>query len=158
VQLVSATRVRILGRVDVRGEHGGSHIAELDSFIIGGGAGGGVLVEAPVVELGSAARILANGGGGASTEFTGGDGEQTAAPGAICELAGCGTGGNGAAAGIEATAGQDQAYQAIPQVIGGGGGGGGLGRLRINSADGSYMKSATTIEVAVTTSGVLRRR
>lgn len=76
VQLSSATRIRIIGTINVAGERGGMQVTNDPEVaqILGGGAGGGVLLEAPFVELASSARIVANGGGGASQEGAGGMG------------------------------------------------------------------------------------
>jgi hypothetical protein len=56
------------------------------------------------------------------------------------------------------TPGGDTPFNSSEPIMTAGGGGGGLGRVRINTPDGSYAKSATTIEAAVVTSGVVSRR
>lgn len=163
IQLSSMTKLRILGRLDVRGEPGSrmQAYAGTDPYwrITGGGAGGGVLLEAPIVELGPTARVLAKGGGGGSRE---GDGAENDGPypsaGATCSLPDCGAGGDGASSGIGAQAGMSIPFNFAVMVMTAGGGGGGLGRLRINTADGTYVSSQTTIMAASTTSGQISRR
>jgi hypothetical protein len=163
-QLASMTTVRVVGGIDVGGQ-AGSHtsrdIATYSGYVVsGGGAGGGVLLEAPNVILGPSARVLAKGGAGASRENDGSADISSQYPniGASCSLEKCGAGGNGASADIEAEPGQSITHDLVAPIATAGGGGGGLGRLRINSADGTYMKAATTIEAAVVTSGVVTRR
>jgi hypothetical protein len=162
MQLTSMKMIRVVGLIDVSGQGGGTQSADVGgyttSLVSGGGAGGGILLEAPLVELGSQSRLLAKGGAGASREHDGGAStNQYPNPGGQCSDGTCGAGGDGAIAGTDAGAGQSVTFDGSASVTAGGGGGG-LGRLRINTADGTYMKSATTIEVAVTTSGVIRRR
>jgi len=159
VQLTSATRIKILGTINVAGERGGMNVVAdpAVSEIIGGGAGGGVLLEAPTVELDSKARILANGAGGASRESVGTMSESGPSAGGPCTVAACGEGGAGAGVGVAATAGAAALYDSSQTFVTGGGGGGGLGRLRINTSDGGYVRSATTLELAAVSTSVINR-
>ncbi len=163
IQLSSSTRIRVLGRIDVRGEPGGRQKTSTGSYylweISGGGAGGGILVEAPVVELGPSAHLDAKGGAGASSEGDGGESDsRSPSLGGSCSAQDCGRGGNGAAMDTPPEAGTSLLIDTSSPNTTAGGGGGGLGRVRINSGDGTYSKSQTTIENAVVTAGVVRRR
>lgn len=147
VQLSSRTLIAISGSIDVRGEDGGLEQYNQTNGIVvsGAGAGGGVLIEAPEVELGPNGRLLAPGGTG---------GSACAAPNGNCAL-----GGAGATQGVPALAGGD-----IPNLGAGGvavtagGGGGGHGRIRINTPDQTYTKANTTVEDGVLSVGTLSTR
>jgi hypothetical protein len=99
-------------------------------------------VEAPYVEFGPAARLLATGGNGGSCQG---------------ESAVCASGGAGATAGRSANPGNDAMGSSGP-VVTSGGGGGGLGRIRVNTVDGHYTKSNSAIEDASVSTGVLATR
>lgn len=146
-QFCSRTSIVIEGVVSVRGESGGldRFTQSLGLLVNGGGAGGSLLLEAPKVELGSNARLLAFGGDGA----------------AGCSVATqhCGLGGLGAHVGTAATSGGDASCEGSVEVVKStGGGGGGLGRVRINTKDATYVKSSSTIEDAALTTGELSTR
>lgn len=146
-----------------------THVLEIDAPIhvrgesrmsvhAGGGAGGALLLESPRVKLGADAKLLLLGGGGGAGDETGvgqmefSDGSPTL--GATCANSSrCGAGGNGASAGVPATAGQSTLNYGIA-----GGGGGGLGRIRINTPDQTYEKSSSTIEAGALSTGVLATR
>ncbi|MFT3691553.1 MAG: hypothetical protein QM831_00320 [Kofleriaceae bacterium] len=125
VQLVSRTKIVIADNasVDASGAYG-----DWDEHFgaSGGGAGGAILIEAPSIDLGNNSSLLAPGGHGA-------DGD-----GGSCTHPGCGLGGAGA---TPLTAAQNGLNGSGG---GGGGGGGGLGRIRINTADGTYGQQNTT--------------
>jgi hypothetical protein len=147
IQLVSRTRIFINGIVSVAGAGGeGDRYQQTSGFLLtGGGAGGGLLVEAPVVELGPSAQLLALGGNGIDA----------------CNFSGvsCTPAGVGARPGIAATPGGDancDGASGIPTATGGGGGG--LGRIRINTASGTYSKASSVIESGVTTAGTIETR
>ena len=111
----------------------------------GGGAGGGLLLEAPSVELAANSQLLAFGGDGAS----------------VCADAGfiCSAAGKGARVGTPATAGADTNCTTTGiQATASGGGGGGLGRIRVNTASGSYTKASSAVEQAVVTAGTVATR
>ncbi len=113
----------------------------------GGGAGGGVLLEAPVVTMDATAGIFANGGGGKCGVFgsaQSGQRSTSAASGQTCG-ADTGSGGNGAATGIAA---QNGANGLNDDPVGGGGGGG-MGRIRVN------LPLGTTFTPGGSVSGVL---
>jgi hypothetical protein len=146
VQLVSRTRILVEGVVSAIGAGGEGARYEQSDLVVGGGggAGGGILLEAPNVELIGNAQLLATGGDGASA----------------CGLANvnCSAGGKGARVGIAATAGGDINCVTDGRVTASGGGGGGLGRVRINTASGSYTKSSSAIEQCALTTGAISTR
>lgn len=159
VQLTSLRAITVSGVIDARGEPGiaSSSTAGGNGGANGGGAGGGILLEAPTVVLGATSKLLAHGGGGASHESEGGtsDGASFGGP---CTLPKCGAGGNGATSTAPATAGEDVAFDASgPTLYIGGGGGGGLGRVRINTSDGTYTMGSTTLANAAVTAGTTKR-
>lgn len=133
------------------------------SFICGGGAGGGILLEAPAVEMGANTRLLANGGPAASTADTEPATSLTRAPspGGSCAAFFCSKGGDGAAADGNATNGADLPLNTSAPTnssFNASGGGGGLGYIRINTATGEFLKSSDTIESGHLTTGVATTR
>ena len=66
-------------------------------------------------------------------------------------------GGAGAAPSASAQNGANATNTGAAEVMAGGGGGG-LGRIRINTADGTYTKSNTSIEAGALTSGTIATR
>jgi hypothetical protein len=157
IQLGSRTRVAVSGTINA---NGGSGIPMQDA-IAGGGGGGGILLEAPIVELGASAKLLANGGSGASYQAAGTP-SFTLAPavGGKCSPPNvyCGDGGNGAAVTVDATNGASPSYSPSPAVVTAGSGGGGLGRIRINTRDATYTKASSAIEAGALTTGTLATR
>lgn len=149
VQLSAGKRIVLNGAIDVRGGAGGRKPQSGDVIPQGGGAGGGVLLEADTIEIASTARVLATGGSGASKQA---DGVQSinASPalGAACSLPNCGRGGDGASPSTEAQDGGDALN--VDQTMYTGGGGGGLGRLRINTGDGTMPTTTATLAARVT--------
>jgi hypothetical protein len=162
IQLVSRTKVSITGVLAVDGDDGGTDQASAQGIAIyGGGAGGGILVEAPDVELGPNAALLARGGGGGSTGIAVMSAiDANPIAGVICATpsASCGNGGSGAAPGVDAQAGVNVNYNTSATLVTAGGGGGGLGRIRINTPTGTYNKSNTTVEAGALTTGTLATR
>jgi hypothetical protein len=156
VQLSSRTHIEVGNVIDVNGG-----VAQPDvDYVPGGGAGGGILLEAPTVTLGTQAKLLANGGSGASCSFAGMQSETLSpAMGGTGSMY-CPAGGNGAAVGVAATNGGTAPYTNSTSVtiFAGGGGGGGLGRVRINTRDSMYTKANTAIEAAALTTGSLATR
>lgn len=157
IQLSSQTAITVNGVIDVRGG-----TENVQNFVItAGGAGGGVLLEAPSVTLGPQAKLLATGGAGSSASGAA-TLSDTAAPsiGAPCSPPSplCGAGGNGAAPGVAATPGKNSGLDSSKPRATAGGGGGGLGYVRINTADGSYAKANTTIEAASLSTGTVKTR
>jgi hypothetical protein len=146
VQLVSRTRIFVDGIVSVVGQGGSGDRYQPDGFMLtGGGSGGALLLEAPVVELGPNAQLLAQGGNGA---------DACGVSGVDCTMAGA-----GARVGVAATPGVDTSCDAATgKPMATGGGGGGLGRIRINTASGSYTKANSAVEAAVTTAGTIETR
>lgn len=134
IQLVSRTRIVISGAVAANGAGGLAGA--------GGGSGGGILLEAPAVELEKSGKVLANGGGGGGGGFcfpdsppqtSGRAGELAATPasgGLPCN--GIAAGGLGGAGNADGTNG-DPDIRTTSSIAWGGGGGGGVGRIRINT-------------------------
>ncbi len=147
IQLVSATSLDIAGAV----------IADANNSNVGtgGGAGGGILIEAPVVALADTAVLTARGQGGASgdtsTMWTPNFG--SALSGAACQFGTCGTGGEGAV-GATAAGLDGGSIDILTGLLLGqndrtsGGGGGGIGTIRINTADGALEGSAAVVSGA----------
>lgn len=147
IQIVSQTSVTISSSASTpSGIQAGGSGGEGDrgvNFNDGGGGGGGggaILIEAPLVSVGTGAVLAANGGGGAGG-FNNGvictDGLpaalsiQPAAGGSGLHAGGAGGAGS-TANGADATG---------PITDGGAGGGGGAGRIRLNSRDGTVSIS-----------------
>jgi hypothetical protein len=135
IQLVSRTKITITGVVAANGS---------TDLALGGGSGGGILLEAPVIEiLGS---VVANGGGGASGCLNpdgaaeSGRLDATPARGGM----GCDTnnsdGGRGAAGSLSAGDGLTVRVMGT-RVAFAGDGGGGVGRIRINTAPGGIRRA-----------------
>lgn len=180
IQLVSSRAVHLIagafssGIVHVGGGRGvagvlGSDTSPATNPIYGpggGGSGGGILIEAPSVVLDDGVTLLAGGGGGGgygacSPGPDGIDAAPRAAPaaGGACSA---GTtpsaaGGSGATSGA-GTTGADAATCGATNCGSAGSGGGGLGRIRINTVDGTYSAGTNSLLRGVTTSGVVGRR
>lgn len=114
----------------------------------GGGAGGGILLEATSVVVNPRAGLFANGGGGGCGDGRGQAGELSTAP---ARGAGCtgdvNSGGIGAAA--SAAAGGGGAGTIATPV--GGGGGGGAGRIRVNVVAASSFAPSGIVSGVFTT-------
>ncbi|HEY8212451.1 MAG TPA: hypothetical protein VIG99_33440 [Myxococcaceae bacterium] len=113
----------------------------------GGGSGGGILLEALRLELSGAARITANGGGGAEGGDNAPSSSQFGQNGRIDgpyparggnSLTGAAGGGDGGAGSSPPLGGESYAAS----TGGAGGGGGSVGRIRINSVQGCALSGA----------------
>lgn len=134
IHLVSRTRIVIAGAVAANGVGG--------VFGQGGGSGGGILLEAPAVELERTGKVVANGGGGggggmclfaSSADFPSEYGRLDATPARGAKPCdGPAWGGMGAAGNTDATNGAADTRPTNNYAVGGGGGGG-AGRIRINT-------------------------
>jgi hypothetical protein len=148
VQLYSAVAITVGGTLDVDGE---------DAFPgTGGGAGGGILVEAPMVTFGDGAVLSARGGGGAAGDDLISGIPEFANPiaGGTCDTGvPCGSGGAGATSGSAAQPGGDvdASNLLFTATAVAGGGGGGLGYIRINTAPGQLAGSAAVVSGAYST-------
>lgn len=124
----------------------------------GGGAGGGILLEAPTVTLGAGALLLANGGAGASGDRKPGTppSGRTPSRGAACTsyLDICTAGGDGGWLDAPARAAAAIPYTGQQQLLTGGGGGA-AGHIRINTASGTYTKANDAFESPATSTGLL---
>ena len=134
IEFVSATSINIssTGRVNVGGQ-GGSDKA-------GGGSGGTLVFQSPLVDI--AGLVAANGGSGGACSLYGSDGPTSSEPAA--SVGGCGPGTHSGAGG---TATVPPGSGSSP-LLGAAGGGGAVGHVLIESADGSY--GAGTISAGVT--------
>lgn len=138
-QLFSRTRIVVRGILAASGDSG---------ITGGGGSGGGILLEAPSVEVSSTGRVVANGGGGSGCQRGGAGGlDATPAPGgARCTVGPTpyiyGRGGNGGAGSVPAQS-ADGGF-----VHYGGHGGGGVGRIRINTASGEFANTGVVSPAA----------
>ncbi len=145
IQLSSRTAIRIDGSLDANG-FDGFDVQTLNSTAsFGGGGGGGLLLEAPSITIGQAGALLTKGGGGAGCSPP-----DTCTSGNVSY----GAGGAGATNNSPAMTGGNS----TTTFGAGGGGGGGLGRIRINTPDGTYSQTNTsTLEGAVTTGNLATR-
>jgi hypothetical protein len=157
-QFSSEKSIAVLGVIDARGKTGEAEQAgSIGAAVYGGGAGGSILLEAPRVELGPAAVLMAKGGGGGSygpstvSDDTANPDKGLACPGA------CADGGDGAAPNIAAKPGEPSPTSTGSDLTSGGGGGG-LGRVRINTRDTTYQRPNTVVEAAMVTSGLIKTR
>lgn len=155
LQLSSGSTIRIgtaegAGAVLANGYAGGRSIAQIDPCGGGGGgSGGAILLEAPVVDVPFSSILLANGGGGSCARASGSRPpiSGTPAEGGMCAGTLLGNGGRGGTADTPAT---DGALGTDPlddpgetdDLAAGGGGGGSVGRIRINTASGSFSSDA----------------
>ena len=142
IQLTSQTAVHITGLIILDG--------------LGGGAGGGALIEAQSVSLGATARILARGGAGGGGNLCPPPPPDDATPfqGCGCKTGGgvsCGVGGAGASNGTGA--GNGQSTTCARTFGGAGGGGGGYGRVRINTLDATVTIDPAAVMAGLVTTG-----
>lgn len=149
IQLSSRTRIEIDDIINGRGRDGDfENLQQSDNtgaiITSGGGAGGGILLEAPRVVLGPSAQLLVGGGHG----------------GSACDppTPPCAAGGAGSTSTAPAAAGGSLPGNASSGYVTAGGGGGGPGRIRINTPDGTYTKSNTSIEEGSLSTGILKTR
>ena len=158
VQFSGRNKISVEGIIDARGENGfAERVGQNANAYYGGGAGGAILLEAPIVILADEAKLIAKGGSGGS-EGTPVPPDDTGNPavGTPCTFANCGGGGNGASVSMASTAGASVPVGANFSLAGGGGGG--LGRIRVNAPNGTYTKSTSAIEAGAVTTGSLVTR
>jgi hypothetical protein len=141
LQITSGTKISVGGIISAKGQDGGAdYYYQRNGFWeSGGGAGGSVLLEAPIVMLDGSAQLLASGGTGAG----------------LCDTGStyCGVGGTGAHAGTASLSGGTATCDGV-HFASGGAGGGGLGRIRINTRDGMYTKANTAVEDGSVSTGM----
>jgi len=127
----------------------------------GGGAGGGVLMEAPVVSLDSGSLIVANGGAGAS-----GDGHvgtspsgRTPAHGGVCAepAALCTNGGDGGSVDGPGRTAASITYTTQKELYTGGGGGA-VGIIRINTATATFVQASDVYLSPMPSTGSIKTR
>ena len=156
VQLVSSTEIVFDGKLDVRGGRGAAEADPLSVLVWGGGAGGSVLLEAPIVTMTDRALIIAKGGGGGAVgPESSSDDTANADPGQTCQVQPCSPGGLGGTVGSPPVSALDVTRSGNTGNGYAGGGGGAIGRLRVNTASGGYAKTSMTLEVAATSSGTI---
>jgi hypothetical protein len=149
IQLVSRTKIRNRGVVAASG-----------SSVYGGGSGGGILLEAPSIDV--LGNVVANGGGGgcllpgASPGDNGHLDNSPALGGQPCDATSGAAGGNGDAGGNGARIGASiNVAGSSGRIAFAGGGGGGAGRIRVNSisgglnATGIFSPSASTGAIGI---------
>ncbi len=162
LQIVSRTEIRFAlgtspGHINASGFGGGQRLTTsgLPYAGEGGGAGGAILLEAPVVTVPNGTGFVANGGGGGCAQANGEDGKfsASAAVGAKCSASNRTDGGNGGAIGSSPQDGGS--LTTVVTSPGGGGGGGAVGRIRINTADGSFSPGASSIISPAPTVGTI---
>ena len=146
LQLSSGNKLLIDATINIKGREGHAEefVASVANYIGGGGAGGGLLLEAPNVEFRPYARIEA--GGNTNGDVRDANDDLRARPGA------------GATATSAASDGGSVTAIAGDLTFHAGGGGGGLGRLRVNTGDGNYTKASSTVEDAAVTTGIVQTR
>lgn len=149
IQLSSRSRIRVDGVLDANGTTGASMQTTTSGVgaSIGGGSGGGLLLEAPVVSVGAAGALLVKGGDGFGCVP---GGNEICSAGEVTY----GTPGVGAMRTSVATSGGPT----TTALGAGGGGGGGLGRIRVNAPNGAFTSSNTSTVEGDLTSGILRTR
>jgi hypothetical protein len=152
MQFVSRTQIVITGFLAANG-----------SSVAGGGSGGGILLEAPIVEV--QGNVVTNGGAGAGgclfVPRPGEDGRLDASPatgGDPCDID-SGKGGNGAAGNLGAGAGISIAHSDGGELflVFGGYGGGGVGRIRVNSAAGRFHRTRGLLSPNPSTGAIATR-
>ncbi len=159
VQLVSGATLELVGIVHVGG--GGGSSTSPDATGGGGGAGGDLVIEAPTLMLGTAGGFAANGGAGGGCGVAGTDatpdgnassgGDDGACSGSDYSLAG-GAGGTGALA--PGDGGED--VRVPPTTTDRfGGGGGSVGRVRVATRDGTFVKMSSSLQSAALTTEML---
>jgi hypothetical protein len=160
IQLSSRTQITVTGALNTDGQRGWTDRVGNGVGVTGGGAGGGIILEAPSVKLGANGKLLARGGGGGANGSGGAVTEDASpVPGVICSTTSsyCGNGGAGAAASIAAAPGAGATFASGVNVTAGGGGGG-LGRIRINAPAGTYAATSSSVIAGSITTGVLATR
>jgi hypothetical protein len=170
IQLVAGASIELVGIVNVGGGGGfgsGSAIGSdgvtvyYDHQGTGGGAGGTLVIETPVLTVGPGGGFAANGGGGGGCGVAGSDGapSATAAAGGTSGSAACQTSGLVLIGGTGGTATTPPALldydtrSATPIAQDSdffGGGGGSVGSVRISTRDGSFTGSASIESAKVT--------
>lgn len=165
MQIVSNTKIQLTAGGVLAANGGGGRRTDVFSVFCavgapcgngeGGGSGGGILLEAPVIEVGANSGIYANGGGGSCGANEGAeDGRNSTMPAAGQMCSGqTGSGGNGAAGMSAAMNGEGKSGDDSV----GGGGGGGLGRIRINLAAGATFSPAGQTSGALSVGAVSTR-
>jgi hypothetical protein len=151
VQLSSRTEIALVlgsdgGNITVaggagsfRGENAGLRAGT------GAGSGGAILLEAPSVTADNGSGLTANGGSGGCQGMVGSPGQLSLSGvgGADCNSITYGDGGTGGA--VSSPAGQDGEDGDDTSTAVGGGGGGGMGRIRINTAAGTFTPAGSAI-------------
>jgi hypothetical protein len=154
IQIVSRSKISVHEGVIDAGGFGSGPSLPLDqnALACGGGSGGGILLEAPAIEVGFGSAIAANGAGGAGGCTAPGENSRLSderAPGGAC--AEFGDGGAGAAGNLPAQNGANNAVAA-------GAGGGGAGRIRINTTAGGLVVDRGAVVSPAPSVGVIRTR
>ena len=167
IQISSATSIHLgaNSQIDANGVSGlgdpgdGTPFSQFEPS--GGGSGGGILLEAPVVTLDSGVLLTADGGSGVS-----GDGHagtppsgRTPARGGVCTLAAsiCTNGGDGGYAAGPGHSADSIAYS-NQRELHTGAGGGSVGLIRINTSTGTYKQASDTYVSPSPSAGTIKTR
>jgi hypothetical protein len=148
VQIASGTRIdlppgSLVNANGSGGDHGTSGPGKEFPPGDGGGAGGGILLEAPQVSV--EGGLFANGGGGAGRGIgENGREDQTPAAGSNSTDARFGDGGQGGAALSEPTDGESLQPSSSDGRVGGSGGGS-AGYIRVNTRDSIFVPTPTAL-------------
>ena len=161
-QLVSRTRILLAGTSLVNASGGGGYtgcqtVGCTSYRATGGGAGGAISIEAPVVTIQAGAVVAGRGGNGAASNSgvigvhgtPGTTAGSTNGPGVSCS--GCGTGGVG---GTEATISGTNGTGTLPAI---GGGGGGVGRCVVRNRTGTISPPAGSMKISQVASALVSR-
>ncbi len=144
IQLASRTRIALASTAQIDVSGGGG--AGLTNVALGGGSGGNVLLQAPVVFFGPGAVVAGRGGGGGAGGPSGGaagaEGTVTGTAGAAGgTCSGCGTGGTGGTETSPPTNGTGSTGAL-------GGGGGAAGRCHVRTRTGTPIIPAGTMRLS----------
>jgi mucin-19 len=170
IQLVAGANVELVGIVNVGGGGGlgsGTGISTDGTMVLydvqatGGGAGGTIVIETPMLTAGPAGGFAANGGGGGGCKVNGADGTPDSNPAlggddGTAACAGSGYSFMGGVGGTVATPAGEGGADTRPisattdrDIFGGGGGS--VGRVRIATLDGTFSSASTSVQSAVLT-------
>lgn len=138
VQIVSLQQIELSAGAYINANGTSAERPGGDDVFQGGSSGGGILLEAPIVRIGTMAGLVANGKAGYCYGGQKDELEITTAPdvGGGCSTGHLADGGSGGARDVEATDGRDARLDPSFDEASGGGGGGSSGYIRINTASG----------------------
>lgn len=169
IQITSRESIRLGPNSTIRANGGWGFIGETPSGEVpgnegmpkGGGAGGGILLEAPSVMFDSGVKLTADGGGGASGDGDAGSSSAGGLPslGGTCTISPtiCTNGGDGGSSAGPSRTAASISTTGLQQVYTGAGGGS-VGHIRINTRDSAYTKANDAHESPVPSTGTIGTR